>query len=217
MTRDHLAGGAVDLAPWLLGKILAHGSRAGRIVEVEAYGGAFDPASHAYRGRTARNQTMFEQAGHLYVYFTYGMHWCANVVAGPEGVGEAVLIRALSPIRGLAEMRGLRLAAGSDRDLCNGPAKLCQALGVTGSLDGADLITGDRVIRLVDDGTSPPHRPGNGPRVGITKAVDRPWRWWVADDRNVSGRGSRLGSPVGEAFGGHHPANGPCTQGAGKK
>ena len=186
LAREVLGRGSVELGPWLLNKVLVHGGRAGRIVEVEAYAGEDDPASHAFRGRTPRNAAMFEAAGHLYVYFTYGMHWCANVVAGPEGVAQAVLVRALAPVAGLTEMKAARPAATRDRDLCNGPAKLCQALGVTGILNGADLVVGDRGIRLVDDGTAPPSRPGRGPRVGISRAVEVPWRWWVTGDAHVS-------------------------------
>ena len=140
MKRSDLSGDPVDLAPWLLNKVLAKGDRAGRIVEVEAYKGSIDPASHAYRGETVRTAVMFGPAGFLYVYFTYGMHWCANVVTGPEGQASALLIRALAPLRGVDEMRHARAAARHDRDLCNGPAKLCQALGITGADSGADLL-----------------------------------------------------------------------------
>jgi DNA-3-methyladenine glycosylase len=185
--RADLAGDPLRVARWLLNKLLVHGERAGRIVEVEAYRGEDDPASHAYRGPTARNATMFGRPGLLYVYFTYGMHWCANVVCGSEGQARAVLVRALAPVAGVDEMRAARPAARSERDLTSGPAKLCQALGVTGELDGADLVTGDRGIAVADDGVPPPRRPGTGPRVGIRAAVDRPWRLWVPGDRHVSG------------------------------
>lgn len=181
------------VAPELLNKLLvAHsldgGRRSGRIVEVEAYEGQLDPASHAYRGPTARNAVMFGRPGHVYVYFTYGMHWCANVVCGAEGVASAVLIRALRPVDGIEEMRAARWdgrRVGSDRDLCRGPARLTEALGITRADNGTDLVAGTR-LSVVDDGLSPPPVPGRGPRVGIAVAADVPWRWWVPDDPHVS-------------------------------
>jgi len=179
------------VAPALLHKVLVVGDRAARIVEVEAYAGADDPASHAFRGRTARNATMFGPPGHLYVYFTYGMHWCANAVCGPDGSSSAVLVRAAAPLAGLEAMFAARPAARRERDLCSGPAKLCQALGVDRAFDGADLAgtgpVGDhRSVTILDDGTPPPRRPGRSPRIGIRVAVDVPWRWFVAGDPNVS-------------------------------
>ena len=179
-------GDALGVAPFLLNKILAHGGRAGRIVEVEAYRGADDPGSHAYRGRTRRNATMFGRPGLLYVYFTYGMHWCANVVCGADGVPHAVLLRALAPIAGLDEMFAARAAARRPEDLCSGPAKLCQAMGLDGEDDGADLVKGDRGIRLVTDGTPPPREPSVGFRIGLSAGAEHPWRFWVTGDRNVS-------------------------------
>ena len=175
---------AVDL----LGKVLVAGERTGRIVETEAYCGASDPAAHSYRRRSARNATMFGPPGHLYVYFTYGMHWCANPVCGDVGEPVAVLIRALAPLTGAEQMRALRPAAKRDPDLCNGPAKLCQALGIDGTYDGADLVTGGRGVTIVDDGTPPPPDPVVTTRIGITQAVDEPWRWYVRDDPHVSRR-----------------------------
>jgi DNA-3-methyladenine glycosylase len=175
-----------DVAPELLNKLLVRGNRAGRIVEAEAYVGGIDPAAHAYRGKTARNATMFGPPGHLYVYFSYGMHWCCNPVCGDEDEGVAVLLRALAPVRGIDEMRAFRPAAKRERDLCNGPARLTQALGITGEDDGADLVTGDRGITIVDDGVSPPTDPVRTPRIGITKAASELWRWYVPDNDNVS-------------------------------
>lgn len=193
LPRRFYAGDALEVAPLLLNKVLVRGRRAGRIVEVEAYRGAEDPASHAYGGPTKRNATMFGPPGHLYVYFSYGMHWCANAVCGPKEEAQAVLIRALAPLSGLDDMR-LRRGGGlgtngrpmADRHLTSGPARLCQAMGITGDDDGADLVRADRGLRLVDDGTAPPKRPGVSPRVGITRAAELPWRFFVPGDPNVS-------------------------------
>jgi DNA-3-methyladenine glycosylase len=185
--RADLEGNPVKVAPWLLNKLLVSGARVGRIVEVEAYHGANDAASHAYRGVTPRTSVMFGPPGFLYVYFTYGMHWCANVVCGPDGEAAAVLIRALAPVGGLEEMRAARPKARTDRDLCSGPAKLCQALGIERAANGTDLL--DRRgggIRLQDDGTPPPKRPARGKRIGIKEATERRWRFWVDGDPNVS-------------------------------
>jgi DNA-3-methyladenine glycosylase len=160
----------------------------GRIVEVEAYAGGEDPASHAFRGPTARNATMFGPPGHLYVYRSYGVHWCANAVCGDEGLGVAVLLRALAPVAGLHAMRAARPTAQRERDLCRGPGRLAQALGITGDDDGADLVTGERGLVVADDGTPSPATPGVSGRIGVTRAVDRPWRWFVPDEPCVSGR-----------------------------
>jgi DNA-3-methyladenine glycosylase len=186
LPRRFYADGAVAVAPQLLNKVLVRDGRAGRIVEVEAYGGSRDPASHAYRGQTARNATMFGRPGLLYVYFTYGMHFCANVVCMPEGTAEAVLLRALAPVAGLDVMREARGGVDKDRDLANGPAKLCQAMGITRAEDGADLVTGSAGLRVVDDGVAPPSHPEVSGRVGIRLAADLPWRWWVPGDPHVS-------------------------------
>jgi DNA-3-methyladenine glycosylase len=178
------------VAPELLNKVLAANGRSGRIVEVEAYCGSEDPGSHAYRGLTRRNATMFGPPGHLYVYFTYGMHWCANAVCEAEGVAHAVLLRALAPLSGLELMRADRWRdqkVQRDRDLCRGPARLCQALGVTGDLDGADLVGGDRDVRILDDGTPPPAAPDVSTRVGLSAGAEHPWRFSVGGDPHVSG------------------------------
>jgi DNA-3-methyladenine glycosylase len=175
-----------EVAPDLLGKVLVRGDRAGRIVEVEAYCGAADPGSHAFRGMTRRNATMFGPPGRLYVYFTYGMHWCANAVCGDEGEGVAVLLRALAPLEGLEAMRAARPAARRDVDLCSGPAKLCQAFGLDGAFDGADLVDASHGVSIVHDGTPPPVVPAVGTRVGLSAGAEHPWRWWVPDDPNVS-------------------------------
>lgn len=186
LPRRFFARDARLVAPELVGKLLVCGGRTGRIVEVEAYAGSDDPASHAFGGQTRRNATMFGPPGHLYVYFTYGMHWCANAVCGPAGVASAVLVRALEPIAGIEAMRGARPSARHDRDLCRGPARLCRALGIDGALDGADLVTGDRGVWIRDEGGGSPRPLSQGPRIGISRAVERPWRWWVAGDPNVS-------------------------------
>jgi DNA-3-methyladenine glycosylase len=176
-----------EVAVDLLNKVMATtDGRSGRIVEVEAYRGAADAAAHSHRGRTARNATMFGPPGHLYVYFTYGMHWCANAVAWEHDPGSGVLIRALEPLTGLDEMRSAR-GTQATRLLCSGPARLCQALGITGREDGLDLTDGGSRVGLYDDGMPPPQAPGNSPRIGISKDVEHPWRWYVAGNPNVSG------------------------------
>ena len=175
-----------EVAPELLNKVLVKGERSGRIVEVEAYCGPIDPGAHSYRGPTARNAVMFGPAGHLYVYFTYGMHHCCNAVCGDEGEGLAVLIRALEPLTGIAEMTAARgPTARRDRDLCSGPAKLTQALGIVRADDGADLVDGDR-ITIADDGTAPPACPVRTTRIGLSAGGEHPWRWYVAANPHVS-------------------------------
>ncbi|MBX6365755.1 MAG: DNA-3-methyladenine glycosylase, partial [Gemmatimonadetes bacterium] len=166
----------------------------GRIVEVEAYVGPHDPASHAAEriGRTARNATMFGGPGVAYVYRIYGLHWCLNAVTGEEGFPAAVLIRAVEPLAGLDAMRRRRVAGSrrgasgalADRDLARGPARLAEALGITGALDGHAL---DREPLLVRPGEPvPPERIGIGPRIGITRAVDWPLRFFVRGSPWVS-------------------------------
>lgn len=185
LTVSAVAGRAVDVAPRLLNTVLVVGECSGRIVEVEAYAGD-DPASHSFRGITPRNATMFGPPGRLYVYFTYGMHHCANVVCADEGVGEAVLIRALEPLTGIDAMRARRPAARRDVDLANGPGKLCQALALDRSHDGADLTARTSGIAILHDGTPPPSTPGVSTRVGISVAQERPWRWYVPGHPCVS-------------------------------
>ena len=175
------------VAPALLNKLLVVGDgRAGRIVETEAYCGAEDPAAHSFRGRTDRNAVMFGPAGHLYVYFTYGMHYCCNAICGEVGEGVGVLIRALEPVAGIDRMREARPRAKRDQDLCSGPGKLTQSLGIDRRHDGADLVEGDQGIVILDDGTPPPDDPVATPRIGIRHAVEQPWRWHVPAHRHVS-------------------------------
>ncbi len=189
LPRSFYAPDAVRVAPRLLNKVLVHDGVAGRIVEVEAYLGSQDPASHAYRGMTDRNRVMFGPAGHLYVYFTYGMHWCANAVCGEEGTATAVLVRALAPLAGIERMWQRRPRARQETDLCSGPAKLCQALALDRSFDGADLVTADRGVAIVDDGTPPPRRPGRSTRVGVSAGQELRWRWYVPGVPHLSRRG----------------------------
>ena len=146
-----------------------------RIVETEAYLQE-DPACHAHRGMTARNAPLFGPPGHAYVYFSYGMHWCLNVVSGREGWGEGCLLRAAEPIAGLDVIRERRGAQHSERDLLRGPGRLGQALGLHREHSGIDVVGGE-LLSLSDDGT----RPGIavGPRVGVALAADVPWRFWV--------------------------------------
>jgi DNA-3-methyladenine glycosylase len=191
LDRAFYAQDARKLAPQLLNKVLVHrdpdgGRLAVRIVEVEAYAGADDPGSHGYRGPSRRNATMFGPPGHLYVYFTYGMHWCANVVGGADGVACGVLLRAAEPMTGIEIMRARRPAARHDVDLCSGPARLAQALGLTGSHDGTDLVRG--ALRVLDDGMAPPRRPTVTARVGLRagRGDEHRWRFFVPGNPNVS-------------------------------
>ncbi len=192
--RETLSGWSTDVAPALLGARFVStigGSRvAVRLTEVEAYMGERDPGSHAYRGATPRTQIMFGPAGFLYVYFSYGMHWCANVVCGPDGSPSAVLLRAGEVVEGLDVARARRPAARRDVELARGPARLTAALGIDGARDGADLC-GDGDLWL-----EPPHERApadavrTGPRVGVTGPGGDgevfPWRFWLADDPTVS-------------------------------
>jgi DNA-3-methyladenine glycosylase len=179
-----LARPALEAAPRLLGAVVRHGEVSLRLTEVEAYAGATDPGSHAFRGRTPRNEVMFGPAGTLYVYFTYGMHHCANVVCGPDGEAGAVLLRAGEIVDGIEAARARR-PGSSDRDLARGPARLCRALGIGGEHNGVDLLRGSVRLRLVGPAL-PPGRVASGPRVGLREAADRPWRFWEDGAPTVS-------------------------------
>jgi DNA-3-methyladenine glycosylase len=178
--RDFFAGSVHDVAPRLVGATLLVDGVGGKIVEVEAYHPE-DPASHAFRGRTARNASMFGPPGHAYVYRSYGIHWCLNLVCEEEGTAAAVLLRALEPAHGLERMRERR-GTDNPRLLCAGPGRLCQALAVTGAHDGAaldeppfELRARTRQVEVVAT-----------PRIGITRAADLPWRYVFAGSRFVS-------------------------------
>jgi DNA-3-methyladenine glycosylase len=199
LTRDFFSADSVDLAPQLLNKLMVTSDgRIGRIIEVEAYRGEEDPASHAYRGPSSRNQAMFGPPGHLYVYMSYGVHWCANVVCGRLGQARAVLLRALAPVAGLELMRAARWLTQrrqDDRDLCRGPGRLCQAMGIDRSYDGYDLAGRGARLWLATDGMEPPEVPLVSARVGISTGTDLPWRFMV-DDPGVSRPIPRPGSAV---------------------
>jgi DNA-3-methyladenine glycosylase len=172
----------------LLGAVLRAGPVAVRVTEVEAYSGTgMDPASHAHRGRTPRTAVMFGPAGYAYVYFSYGMHWCMNVVTGEPGVAAAVLLRAGAVIDGVELARSRRPAAKRDADLARGPARLCQALAVDGSMSGVFLLDGAGPLWLTT-GPEPvgEGRVRSGPRVGVAGGRDIPWRFWLADEPSVS-------------------------------
>ena len=194
--REYFARPSVEVAPDLLGCVLEHETADGlvavELTEVEAYAGRSDPASHAYRGKTRRNAVMFGPPGHAYVYFTYGMHFCVNMVClGEEGSASAVLLRAGAIIAGerLARARRARgPGVVASRDLARGPARLCQALAIDRSLDGADVCVAQSPLRMLS-GAGNPARSANiltGPRVGVSSAADIPWRFWYDGDPTVS-------------------------------
>jgi DNA-3-methyladenine glycosylase len=181
--HDLLNAPVLQVAPRLLGSVLRRGEVACRITEVEAYDGSRDPGSHAFRGPTARNAVMFGPPGHLYVYFTYGMHYCCNVVCGPAGSASAVLLRAGEIIDGVQEARALRTAARHDRDLARGPARLCMALGIAADANGHDLTAPPLTLTVAEGSVGTVE---SGPRVGLRHGADRPWRFWLAGDPTVS-------------------------------
>ena len=184
---DTLAAPVPDVARSLLGACIVHESADGRVAvrltEVEAYGGLTDPASHAWRGRTPRTEVMFGPPGRLYVYFSYGMHWCGNVVTGPDGHASAVLLRAGRVVEGVDLARARRGPRITDRSLARGPACLMQALGLDRGADGLDLLDGGAVRLEPGD---PVDEVATGPRVGVSREPDRPWRFWLSGDETVS-------------------------------
>ncbi|MEV5681515.1 DNA-3-methyladenine glycosylase [Streptomyces sp. NPDC052164] len=189
MNVEDLAHPAEEVAPELLGAVLTHETPEGTvsitITETEAYSGAADPASHAYRGRTPRNAAMFGPAGHLYVYRSHGLHWCANIVTGTEGIATAVLIRAGRVVEGEDLARERRGAKVESPRLARGPGNFCRALGITAEHNGADLLTGASVV-LSDGEPVPAALVRAGPRVGVSKAHDWQHRFYLAGDPTVS-------------------------------
>jgi DNA-3-methyladenine glycosylase len=180
LEREFFARSVHEVAPELVGATLLVDGAGGLIVEVEAYDHE-DPAAHGYRGMTSRNASMFGPPGHAYVYRSYGIHWCLNFVCEEEGVASAVLIRALEPVEGLDEMRRRR-RLDNPRLLCAGPGRLCQALGVTRAHDGLPLD--EPPFELLPRREEPEIL--TGPRIGITQAADRPWRYALAGSRFLS-------------------------------
>ncbi|HEX2045066.1 MAG TPA: DNA-3-methyladenine glycosylase [Gaiellaceae bacterium] len=178
--RDFFARSVHDAAPALIGATLLVDGVGGRIVEVEAYDGE-DPASHGFRGLTERNRSMFGPPGRAYVYRSYGIHWCLNLVCGRDGAAEAVLVRALEPTEGIETMRARRRVE-DERLLCAGPGRLCQALAITGEHDGLPLDEPPFALLQPPAGV----RVVSAPRVGITRAVDLPWRYALAGSRFLS-------------------------------
>jgi DNA-3-methyladenine glycosylase len=190
LDRDLLSRPAPDVAPDLLGAVLEVDSPQGTVAvalsEVEAYAGLADPASHAFRGRTQRTAVMFGPAGFLYVYFVYGMHWCCNVVCGPDGEASAVLLRAGRVIAGEPVARSRRPAARTAVELARGPARLASALGLVGTDTGVDLLDPASPVRLRAGAPVPAAAIRRGPRVGVAVAAEVPWRLWVDGDPTVS-------------------------------
>lgn len=189
LDRDFFDRPVEEVAPALLGQVLAHrtaeGEVAVRLTEVEAYAGPKDPASHSYRGRTARNAVMWGPPGHAYVYFTYGMHFCMNLVCGPDGTASAVLLRAGEIVDGL-ELARARRPRSTVRDLARGPARLCQALAIDRAHNGLDACDPDSPLRILAGDAVDPARVRTGPRVGVSAAKEVPWRFWIDGEPSVS-------------------------------
>ena len=186
VSREDLSRPVLEVAPALLGAHLSAGGATVRLTEVEAYAGEADPGSHAFRGRTPRTSVMFGPAGHAYVYFTYGMHWCVNVVAGTDGEASAVLLRAGEVVDGVEEALSRRPGA-RERELCRGPARLCKALGISGEHTGLDLLDPASPVRLLPGPPVDPALVRTGPRVGVAgDGAVAPWRFWVDGEPTVS-------------------------------
>ena len=190
LDREDLSLDVVAAAVRLLGCTVeadtSDGMVAVRLVEVEAYRGADDPASHSYRGRTDRNAVMFGPAGHLYVYFVYGMHFCANVSCLDDGEPGGVLLRAGEVVSDLAVARARRPTARRDVDLARGPARLASLLGLTRERNGLDVTTDASPVRLRAGAPVPADRVRTGPRVGVATAREVPWRFWIDGSPEVS-------------------------------
>jgi len=216
LSREALTGDPVEVARRLLGARIVHEDDAGvtavRLTEVEAYAGADDPGSHAFRGRTPRTEVMFSTPGRLYVYFSYGMHWCANVVCGTDGVAAAVLMRAGKVVDGVDLARSRRPAARRDVDLARGPARLTAALGIHGAHGGTDLCAPGTRIRL-ETPSRPTEGVRSGPRVGVSGPGGDggrfPWRFWLDGEPTVSAyrpaEPGRRGRPAGETLAADRP------------
>ncbi|MGW1007782.1 DNA-3-methyladenine glycosylase [Streptomyces sp. NPDC002520] len=195
LSREFFDRPVLEVAPDLLGRILVRttpdGPIALRLTEVEAYDGPNDPGSHAYRGRTARNGVMFGPPGHVYVYFTYGMWHCMNLVCGPEGTASGILLRAGEVVEGVELARKRRFSARNDKELAKGPARLATALEVDRTLDGTDACApGATPLRMLTGTPTAPDQVRNGPRTGVSgeggNGDVHPWRFWVAGDPTVS-------------------------------
>lgn len=190
LARSALAGDAVALAPSLLGRVIVSDSLEGRVAvrltEVEAYRGSDDPASHAFRGLTRRNSPMFAEPGHLYTYFVYGMHWCANIVTGPVGRPSAVLLRAGEVVFGEELASTRRSERTKPAHLARGPAGLASVLRLASAENGADLCAKAASITIRAGVPVPPGLVVHGPRVGVNVGVEQPWRFWESGAASVS-------------------------------
>ena len=190
LTRDFFARDVDVVARDLLGRVVL--SRMGgpevavRLTEVEAYEGLNDPASHAFRGRTPRTAVMFGPPAHLYTYFVYGMHWCANIVTGEDGVPSAVLLRSGEVVNGIEHARRRRPRVTADRQLARGPAGLAGVLGFAATANGADLAEAGGVLEVLEGTPPEPARVRVGPRVGVATAAEMQRRFWIDDDPTVS-------------------------------